>query len=88
MYASGLTNLTDLAFGPDGSLYAVEIASAGLLNGPIGAVKRITPGGSTHASVLGGIFAPYSVAFRGVDVYMSTCTVCVDGGQVIKFALG
>jgi hypothetical protein len=25
-YASGLTNVTDLAFGPDGRLYAVEIA--------------------------------------------------------------
>ena len=32
VYASGLTNVTDLAFGPDGSLYAVEIASNGLLN--------------------------------------------------------
>ena len=47
VYASGLTNMTDLAFGPDGSLYAVEIASNGLLNGPIGALKKITPGGSS-----------------------------------------
>ena len=31
VYASGLTNLTDLAFARDGSLYAVEIASNGLL---------------------------------------------------------
>jgi hypothetical protein len=88
VYASGLTNMTDLAFGPDGSLYAVEIASNGLLNGPIGALKKITPGGSTHQTVLGGIFAPYGVAFRGNDVYMSTCAVCVGGGEVIKFALG
>ncbi len=30
VYASGLTNLTDLVFAPDGSLYAVEIATDGL----------------------------------------------------------
>ena len=59
---SGLTNLTDLAFAADGSLYAVEIASTGLLNGPIGALVRITPGGSQHTTVAGGLFAPYGVA--------------------------
>ena len=88
VYASGLTNMTDLAFGPDGALYAVEIASTGLLNGPIGALKKITPGGSTHETMLGGIFAPYSVAFKGGDVYMSTCAVCTGGGQVVRFPLG
>ena len=34
VYASGLTNVTDLAFARDGSLYAVEISSDGLLDGP------------------------------------------------------
>ena len=32
VYASGLTNMTDLAFAPDGSLYAVEISANGLLS--------------------------------------------------------
>ena len=38
-YATGLTNVTDLAFARDGSLYAVEISTEGLASGgpPIGA---------------------------------------------------
>ena len=88
VWASGLTNLTDLAFGPDGSLYAIEIASNGLLNGPIGALVKITPGGSSHQTVIGGLFAPYSVAFGNGAAYVSTCTVCFGGGQVIKLDLG
>jgi hypothetical protein len=87
VYASGLTNLTDLAFARDGSLYAVEIASAGLLNGPIGALVRITPGASQHTTVLGDIFAPYGVALAGNDAYVSTCAVCTGGGEVIKIPL-
>jgi hypothetical protein len=88
VYASGLTNVTDLAFGPSGSLYAVEIASTGLLNGPIGALKKINPGSSQHETVIGGLFAPYGVAFGGRHAYLSTCAVCMGGGQVIKIPLG
>jgi hypothetical protein len=87
VWASGLTNMTDLAFGPDGSLYAVEISSNGLLTGPIGALVKITPGGSSHQTVIGGLFAPYSVAFGRGAAYMTTCTVCFGGGEVIKIAL-
>jgi hypothetical protein len=87
VYASGLTNVTDLAFGSDGSLYAVEIASAGLLNGPIGALKLITPGASQHTTVVGGLFAPYGVALSGSNAYVSTCAVCAGGGEVIKIPL-
>jgi hypothetical protein len=88
VYASGLTNMTDLAFGPDGTLYAVEIASNGLLNGPIGSVKKITPGGSQHETVIGGLFAPYGLAIGSGSAYVSTCTVCAGGGQVIRIPLG
>ena len=43
VYASGLTNVTDLAFARDGSLFAVEISTEGLASGgaPIGALVRI-----------------------------------------------
>ena len=88
VYASGLTNVTDLAFGPDGSLYAVEIASNGLLNGPIGALKRINPGSSQHVTVLGGLFAPYGVALTDEAAYVTTGAVLVGGGEVIKIPLG
>jgi hypothetical protein len=88
VYASGLTNVTDLAFGPDRSLYVVEISSAGLLSGPVGSLKKINPGSSQHETVIGGLFAPYSVAFGRGSAYLSTCAVCTGGGEVIKFTIG
>jgi sugar lactone lactonase YvrE len=87
VYASGLTNLTDLAFARDGTLYAVEIASTGLLNEPIGALVRITPGSNQHTTVLGGLFAPYGVALTRDAAYVSTCAICTDDGEVIKVSL-
>ncbi len=88
VYASGLTNVTDLAFARDGSLYAVEIASQGLLNGPIGSLVRIPPGGgSTHETVAGGLFAPYGVALTKHAAYVTTGAVLVGGGELIKIPL-
>jgi hypothetical protein len=87
VYASGLTNLTDLAFAPDGSLYAVEIATEGLLNGPIGSLVKVTPGASEHETIAGGLFAPYGVAFGNGAAYVTTCAVCVGGGEVIRVPL-
>jgi sugar lactone lactonase YvrE len=88
VYASGLTNVTDLAFARDGSLYAVEIASQGLLNGPIGSLVKIAPGGgSTHETVAGGLFAPYGVALTKHAAYVTTGAVLVGGGELVKIAL-
>jgi hypothetical protein len=88
VYASGLTNVTDLAFARDGSLYAVEIASQGLLNGPIGSLVKIAPGGgSTHETVAGGLFAPYGVALTKDAAYVTTGAVLVGGGELIKIPL-
>jgi sugar lactone lactonase YvrE len=88
VYASGLTNVTDLAFARDGSLYAVEIASEGLLSGPIGSLVKIAPGGgSTHETVAGGLFAPYGVALTKHAAYVTTGAVLVGGGELIKIAL-
>jgi hypothetical protein len=89
VFASGLTNLTDLAFASDGTLYAVEIASAGLLTPglPIGALVRITPGASQHTTVARGLSAPYGVALTDNVAYVSTCAVCAGGGEVIKIPL-
>ncbi len=87
VFASGLTNVTDLAFARDGTLYVVEISSIGLLNGPIGSLKKITPGGSQHETIAGNLFAPYGVALAKHDAYVSTCTVCEGGGEVIRIPL-
>jgi hypothetical protein len=70
------------------SVSAAPTASSGLLNGPIGALKKINPGSSQHETVIGGLFAPYGVAFGGGHAYLSTCAVCMGGGEVIKIPLG
>ena len=87
VFASGLTNVTDLAFADDGSLYAVQISAAGLLNGPIGSLVKVIPGSSEHETIVGDLFAPYGVALDGDVAYVSTCAVCVGGGEVIKVPL-
>ena len=86
-YAWGLTNVTSLAFASDGTLYAVEMASNGLLAGPVGGLMRIHPGSATHDVVAGGLFAPYGVAIRGHSAYVTTCSVCGPGGGVVKIGL-
>ena len=88
MFASGLTNVTDLAFADDGSLYAVQISAVGLLNGPIGSLMKVTPGASEHETIAGELFAPYGVALDDDVAYVSTCAVCVGEGEVIKVPLG
>jgi hypothetical protein len=92
VYASGLTNLTDLAFAEDGSLYAVEIATNGLLDAPpdsppIGSLVKVTPGASEHETIAGGLSAPYGVALRGGAAYVTTCAVCIGDGEVIRVSL-
>jgi sugar lactone lactonase YvrE len=86
-WATGLTNVTDLAFSEDGHLYAVQISSEGLLNGPMGSLVRVKRGSSTHHTVVGGLFAPYGVAIDGDDAYVSTCSVCVGKGEVLRVSL-
>lgn len=90
VYASGLTNVTDLAFGRDGSLYAVEISTAGLASGgpPIGDLVRIPRGGGAqHSVVVGGLFAPYGVALSGSYAYVTTYSVAPGAGSVIRVEL-
>jgi hypothetical protein len=57
------------------------------LNGPIGALVRITPGANVHEVVVGELFAPYGVAVRGDFAWVSICTVCPGAGEVIKVEL-
>jgi hypothetical protein len=86
-WATGLTNVTSLAFAANGRLYAVELASDGLLGGSIGSLVRVRPGSDTHPTVAGGLTSPYGVAIRGKSAYVTTCSVCVDGGKVVRIGL-
>lgn len=89
VYARGLTNVTDLAFARDGSLYAVEISTAGLASGgpPVGALVKVGRGGRPNKVVAGGLSAPYGVALRGGHAYVTVGSVLPGGGRVIRIPL-
>ncbi|WP_159081356.1 ScyD/ScyE family protein [Nocardioides sediminis] len=90
VWATGLTNVTDLAW-YHGSLYAVQISAAGLLNEPEGALPtgslvRIEKGKAPE-TVAEGLPAPYGVALRRGNAYVTTCAVCPGGGSVVSIDL-
>lgn len=91
VYATGLTNLTDLTW-HRGRLYAVQFATAGMTATPPGTLPkgslvRITPHGARHHTIAAGLSAPYGVAARGRSAYVTTCAVCAGGGQVVRVPL-
>lgn len=87
-FATGFTNVVDITFGRDGSLYVVELASAGLLAPglPLGSVIRVARDG-TRTTIASNLPAPGGVAVgpRG-RLYVTLCAVCPDAGTVV--ALG
>jgi hypothetical protein len=90
VFASGLTNVTSLAFGRGGRLYAVQISNEGLLTGPTGSLWRVRSDASGKASknLTGDLFAPYGVAIKGRNAYVTTGAVAPGAGNVIKVPLG
>lgn len=86
VYATGLTNVTDLAW-HGGHLYAVQLADTGLLDeDATGSLVRVDPGGD-HETAAGPFPAPYGVAIRHDWAYVTTCSVCPDAGAVVKVPL-
>jgi hypothetical protein len=88
VFADGLTSVTGLDFGPDGSMYVVEIVKAGVFNlfsgGDItGALIKIKNGVRTEL-IPGELHAPGDVAV-GLDgtVYVTDLSVSPDGGRVL-----
>jgi hypothetical protein len=95
IFAEGFTNIIDLAFGPDGELYVLEIFSKGFLqveqpNGdPSGALTRIGRDGSRTVIASQGLIAPGGVAV-GPDgaVYVSNFGILAGQGQVVRVTSG
>lgn len=85
---SGFTNIIDVTFGPDGSLYVLEIVQNGIPNfGGGGRIVRIEPDG-TQSVVLSGpqyLFAPGGIAV-GNDgaLYVTVASISSTDGAVIR----
>jgi hypothetical protein len=87
VYAAGLTNVIDLAWGP-GGLYVLEIARGGLLSGDrTGALLRVDRHGKPRVIASEGLTAPGGLAIRGHDAYVSNCSVCAGTGSVVRLHL-
>ena len=90
VFASGFTHIVDLTFGPDGSLYVVEIAKNGLLaafntNDWTGALIRIAPDGTRTELVPGVLTAPGGVAIGGDGaIYVTNNAIFSGTGEVIR----
>lgn len=87
-YATGLTMLNDLRWGPDGALYGVEVAIFGE-QGPTpdsGAVVRIN-GGDDNEVVVDGLSFSVSIDFNdNGDLFVATNGAGAPGtGQVLLF---
>jgi hypothetical protein len=88
VYASGFTNIIDLAFGPNGRLYVLEIARNGLLSDDsAGALIKVGHNGSQRIVASDGLTFPGGLAIRGDSAYVSNCAVCAGGGSIVRIAL-
>ena len=90
VHAGGFTAVIDVAFGPDGSMYVVELAKNGLLAAFIdgdwsGSLVRVAPDGSRTELATGMLTAPGGVAI-GSDgaVYVTNKSIFTGSGEVIR----
>ena len=83
VFASGFTNIIDIAFDKQGTLYVLEIFQNGLLSGdPTGALIRVDQGGAQHVVMSTGLITPGGLALRDGAAYVSNCGTCAGRGDV------
>ena len=76
VYVDGLTAVVDIAFGPDGSLYASEFVTDLTTFEPSGAVVRVRPSGRRTVLGEGSLFFPGGVAVdRHGKVYVANWSI-------------
>ncbi|MEJ7837685.1 MAG: ScyD/ScyE family protein [Thermomicrobiales bacterium] len=86
--ATGLSVIVDIAYGPDGFLYASSLTADLSIMAP-GGVFRIGEDG-TAEEVVGGLFMPHGIVFdEDGNLYVSVYTLIsapgFAGGQVVRF---
>jgi glucose/arabinose dehydrogenase len=90
IFAGGFTGIIDIAFGPDGSLYVLQIAKNGVLRGFVfgdwtGELTRVAPDGTRTEIAPGALTAPGGIAV-GADgaLYVTNKSVSSGIGEVVK----
>ncbi|WP_237831051.1 ScyD/ScyE family protein [Sandaracinobacteroides sayramensis] len=86
VHATGFTNLTDIAWGADGFLYALQFADSGIPGGPPGSLVRLEADGSL-TTIFGGLIAPVGLEI-GADgaFYVTQFSASSGVGQVLRIA--
>jgi hypothetical protein len=88
VYAEGFTLIVDLAWGKDGSLYVLEIATDTLLGPPSpGALIRVKPDGSREELAAGKLTSPTGLALHGRFAYVSNHGTEAGAGEVVRIPL-
>jgi hypothetical protein len=77
VWATGFTDVADLAWGPGNRLYVLE--SNGLTS--------IDAAGNRRLITAAGLNSPGGLAIRGGHAYVSTCSTCKDSGAVLRIHL-
>lgn len=84
IYAEGFTNIMDLAFAPNGTLYVLEIAHNSLLDpNPVGAIIEVGTDG-TQTMIHDGLFFPGGMAFSRGALYVTDCGICPGFGTLLR----
>src|SRR4051794_13487658 len=90
VFAGGFTNLMDLAFGRNGTLYALEIDHDSL-RGPSneGALFAVSPNGTSRRITLpaGTLPFPGGIAVHDDDIYITINSGSPGGGEVVRVRL-
>jgi len=90
VYAGGFTAVIDVAFGPDGSLYVLELAKNGLFDAFVfndwtGALIRVAPDGTRTEIAEGALYAPGGVAVDSDGtLYVTNNSIFSGVGHVLR----
>ena len=85
VFAGGFKTIIDIAFGPDGSLYVLDIASGIFGLNPPGRLLRVAPDGERTIVADEGLLFPSSVAVADDGrIYVSNRGILPGGGEVVR----
>jgi hypothetical protein len=86
VFATGFTNIIDIAFGRDRALYVLQISANGLLSGnPVGALIRVARDGTRTNIAAGALISPGGLAIaRDGSIYVSRFATLPGAGDVVR----